>query len=55
MDRGEFVVTADGLQNVSVSPVPPSISKKVYRAMSHLEIFGFQDVIKIKNKTTIFS
>jgi len=23
--------------------------------MSHLEFFGFQDVIKIKNKTTIFS
>ena len=23
-------------------------------SLSHLEIFGFQDMIKIKNKTTIF-
>ena len=31
-------------------------SVEIYcHAMSHPEIFGFQDVIKIRNKTTIFS
>jgi len=29
--------------------------RHLYLQLSHPEIFGFQDVIKIKNKTTIFS
>ena len=34
-----------------------TLTKRAHLAeeMSHLEIFKFQDVIKIKNNTTIFS
>ena len=33
----------------------PGASLREPEPLSHPEIFGFQDVIKIKNKTTIFS
>ena len=34
--------------------VEPKLLLNSSHVLSHPEIFGFQDVIKIKNKTTIF-
>ena len=47
--RGMMRMFRDGSRTGFLSVFAPSVS------LSLLEIFGFQDVIKIENKTTIFS
>ena len=49
-EMAEFVLLWDEVHQLQLSDSPDTIRWKWTNDVSHLEIFGFMDVIKIKNK-----